>query len=65
MAVGRTHMKVATLASERMFYVLRECLAPIKKTAKPFKLSGFILISVRCVQKYGRLSRILSHVQLS
>ncbi|OEB99819.1 hypothetical protein GY31_22215 [Lysinibacillus sphaericus] len=40
-AVGRTQMKVATLASERMFYVLRESLAPIKKTAKSFELSGF------------------------
>ncbi|CAM5265779.1 hypothetical protein LSPH24S_00887 [Lysinibacillus sphaericus] len=34
-------MKVATRASERMFYVLRESLAPIKKTPKPFELSGF------------------------
>lgn len=64
MAVARTHMKVATLASERMFYVLRECLAPIKKPLSHLSLAVF-LISVRYVQKYGRLSRILSHVQLS
>lgn len=57
-------MKVATLASERMFYVLRESLAPIKKPLSHLSLAVF-LISVRCVQKYGRLSRILSHVQLS
>lgn len=58
-------MKVATRASERMFYVLRESLAPIKKKPLSHLSLAVFLISVRYVQKYGRLSRILSHVQLS